>query len=240
VDERLASEEIEAFLKEIDFNYAQMKATRQHYPPEREASDASLRRHLPTMQRIADELEPRLGDQLLPRGVGWLWYGARDAAQRMQGILAARTRLAEILGPAGPSLSARSLHPLVWNAAAALYDGGHRRNAVTTAWLVLEQNLKAKLGVNDLTGKDLVDQAFSRDAPKPGRPRLRFLDFQARTEDWTSAHSGAGNFARGCVQRIRNLSDHRTDEPSEAVALEQLAALSLLARWIDEAIVETA
>jgi hypothetical protein len=47
-------------------------------------------------------------------------------------------------------------------------------------------------------------------------------------------------FAQGCMMRIRNLFEHHDDEPSEQVALECLAALSLLARWIDEAEVRDA
>lgn len=44
------------------------------------------------------------------------------------------------------------------------------------------------------------------------------------------------SFGQGCMKRIRNLYVHG-HEPSEDEALEALAALSLLARWIDEAAV---
>lgn len=46
-------------------------------------------------------------------------------------------------------------------------------------------------------------------------------------------------FGKGCMKRIRNLYVHG-HEPSDAEALEALAALSLLARWIDEASVISA
>ncbi|MYE68281.1 MAG: hypothetical protein F4236_09205, partial [Acidimicrobiia bacterium] len=49
--------------------------------------------------------------------------------------------------------------------------------------------------------------------------------------DWRSAHYGAAHFGRGCAQAIRNLATHRTDDRTEQVALEYLAALSVLARW---------
>jgi hypothetical protein len=39
----------------------------------------------------------------------------------------------------------------------------------------------------------------------------------------------------GAVAAIRNLATHRPEEPDEQVALEQLAALSSLARWVDAA-----
>jgi hypothetical protein len=42
------------------------------------------------------------------------------------------------------------------------------------------------------------------------------------------------------MMRIRNLFEHHEGEPSEEVALECLSALSLLSRWVDEAVVEEA
>lgn len=42
------------------------------------------------------------------------------------------------------------------------------------------------------------------------------------------------------MMAIRNLATHDLNEPDEQVALEQLAALSVLARWIDDAKVKTA
>lgn len=78
--------------------------------------------------------------------------------------------------------------------------------------------------------------AFSPKDPKSGEPRLRFTEFPAGSENWTNAHEGAMAFGRGCMMRVRNLYNHG-HEPSEQEALEALAALSLLARWIDEAAV---
>lgn len=45
------------------------------------------------------------------------------------------------------------------------------------------------------------------------------------------------HYGRGCMMRIRNLVEHHHDELPEQEALECLASLSLLARWIDEAVV---
>lgn len=38
----------------------------------------------------------------------------------------------------------------------------------------------------------------------------------------------------GCAQGIRNPQAHPSDDITEQEALEQLAALSVLARWVDE------
>lgn len=58
-----------------------------------------------------------------------------------------------------------------------------------------------------------------------------------RGDAWKNAHEGAGAFGRGCFMRIRNLYTHDQgqDEQSD---LEAMAALSLLARWIDAAHVD--
>jgi RNase H-fold protein (predicted Holliday junction resolvase) len=42
----------------------------------------------------------------------------------------------------------------------------------------------------------------------------------------------------GCEAAIRNLITHGARKPEEEDALEMLAALSVLAQWIDEAKVE--
>jgi hypothetical protein len=42
--------------------------------------------------------------------------------------------------------------------------------------------------------------------------------------------AGASDFAAGCFEAVRNPATHEMDEPPEQEALEQLAALSLLAR----------
>ena len=52
---------------------------------------------------------------------------------------------------------------------------------------------------------------------------------------WRSRQNGGNQLGAGCFEGIRNLAahEHELDLP-EQVALEQLAAFSLLARWIDE------
>ncbi len=58
------------------------------------------------------------------------------------------------------------------------------------------------------------------------------------TQDWKSAHEGAAFFGRGCSLGIRNLVSHNIDPLPEQVGMEYLAALSVLARWVDEATVK--
>jgi hypothetical protein len=99
--------------------------------------------------------------------------------------------------------------------------------------------LRQKLGRHDVSETDLCRQAFTRKDPEPGRPRLRFPGDRS-TDTWASRQEGAMNFGAGCYMGIRNPAVHEDglDLP-EQVALEQLAAFSVLARWIDECTVES-
>lgn len=168
-----------------------------------------------------------------------LWDNARrDGVKKVVAMLrATRTELEYHVKPAGPTVDVGALHPWVSGMAMSLWEGGYKRQAVEEAARSIEVQLKAKLGVGTGTGAPLVTEAFSMEAPKPDRARLRFLEFEPGTDNWKSAHEGAGAFGRGCMMRVRNLYTHG-HEPSEQEALEALAALSLLARWIDAATVE--
>jgi Protein of unknown function (Hypoth_ymh) len=99
----------------------------------------------------------------------------------------------------------------------------------------IENWLRAKTEVHQGSIASLAASAFSSADPTPGAPRLRFPGFDpVGSDDWKSAHDGAGAFGRGCFLRIRNLYTHHDGE-AEQENLEALAALSLLARWIDSA-----
>jgi hypothetical protein len=140
---------------------------------------------------------------------------------------------------AGSSFDDLRLHPWVARAAASLWETGHRRQAVEEAARSIETHLRARLNVDGGTGARLVTDAFTTSDPRPGRPRLRFRQVAPRSESWTNAHEGAMSFGRGCMMRVRNMYTHG-HEPAEHEPQEALAALSLLARWIDDAEVEVA
>ena len=53
-------------------------------------------------------------------------------------------------------------------------------------------------------------------------------------ETWKSVHQGAMHLGMACSQGIRNPQAHKTAPPlTEQETLEQLGALSVLARWMD-------
>lgn len=83
-----------------------------------------------------------------------------------------------------------------------------------------------------------MSQAFSVDDPGLGKPRLRLMPNDG-SETFRSVQSGAVQFGSGCFMALRNPAahEHHDDELPEQEALEQLAAFSILARWVDQAAV---
>jgi hypothetical protein len=208
--------------------------------PQLKQSDSQVFEQLPLILRIAERADAELAAKLKQDGYGWPFSPAMDASRQLAGLLSSAEEAERILGPVGPKLAAASLHPRIWNAAVDLWDDGHLREAVqAAAHALFDIHLPAKLGVSPATSaKSLASQAFSTSPPAAGNPRLRLGDYPASTPNWTSQHEGAQLFAMGCAQLIRNLVTHGA-QPNEQTALEQLASLSLLARLIEQAKVET-
>ena len=229
------------FLRELngwlESNHSQENQSQRYWEAEAwVTTDQEVKKGLIPLRQITDRVAPELTD-LIDEGAGsysWKWTNVSDVVIQLIGVLDQDERLRAMLGPLGPTIAASKLHPWVWEASARLWDDQHRKMAIQAAATAIELQLKAKLGV-DRSGTDLVTRAFNVADPKPGEPRLRFPGFDTGTESWTSMHEGAMSYARACMMAIRNLATHESDEPDAQVALEQLAALSVLARWIDEA-----
>ncbi|MGD9998210.1 MAG: TIGR02391 family protein [Ilumatobacteraceae bacterium] len=170
----------------------------------------------------------------------WPWDTCFDACIELEGTLSSLEELAEILGPRGPQLAAASLHPWVWNSALDLWSVGKYRPAVLDSYTKVEAMTQAKLSLIDLSGRKLWGEAFSMSQPRQGRARLRFGELPERSERRSAAQEGAMHFAIGCAQGIRNWAAHTNESATEHVALEYLASLSVLARWVDECVVELA
>jgi len=167
------------------------------------------------------------------------FHAARDASVRVLGRIDSLDEIRQMLGDSdqSPRLIAGEFHPLVWRAASAQWATGHRHEAVLAAAKAVNSQLQAKLSRRDLSEVKLVRDAFSEKEPSEGRPRLRF---DAIEDDQTrdSMRDGVMNFGAGCFMAIRNPVGHLPNdehELTEQEALERLAALSLLARWIDQA-----
>jgi hypothetical protein len=159
-------------------------------------------------------------------------------SNRAKAMLLRADELHVKLGDGAPEMDASNLHPWVWEGAAPLWKTGHHLHAVGQAAVRANAETQSKVGRRDVSETDLFNQVFSTDPPKAGVSRLRVMpDDGSRT--FQSVQRGARALAEGLYAGVRNPAAHDGGEIGEQEALEQLAAFSLLARWVDGAEVET-
>lgn len=163
---------------------------------------------------------------------------AINAGEELLGILGNAEQWERVLGASGPKLAAAEMHPWVWSEAASRWDAHFYRDAVqAAATRIFDVELPAKLGVQPSKDPASLFAAFAPD--KNSGTVLRFPGVDPASASWASLHRGTMLFGQGCVMAIRNPRTHRLDVSEDQAALEELAALSLLARWIDDTVVET-
>jgi hypothetical protein len=202
----------------------------------------------PVMRILMDAAQPGLGGNYIePPEDGWSYNGSywreivKPRTLRAIGIHELGEEARHRMRPDSPELIADQFHPWVWDAAAPLWFAGSRQEAVHAAARSVNARMQQKRGHHDKSDTALCREFFSLDAPSPARPRLRFKGYSPTSSTWRSKHQGAMEFGAGCFEAIRNPAAHEHGLAlSEQVALEQLAAFSLLARWIDECEVATA
>jgi len=188
------------------------------------------------VERILDRVEPGWRASLnTPRSRWDRWDDHVHAAQRVRALLSREAELREKLGEDAPQLDANKLHYWIWDGARSLWHSGHYREAVAGAAIKLNAETQNKLGRTDISAVDLFVQAFSESPPNPGQPRLRLMQDQGG-KTFSSLHRGVRAFAEGCYAAIRNPISHEPGELTEDQALEQLAAFSVLARWVDTSV----
>lgn len=168
------------------------------------------------------------------------WAVHHEASVRARETLLRAEELRQNLGDGAPQISAADLHPWVWSGARSLWSSGHHRSAVEDAAKKVNAEAQNKLGRRDVSETKLFQEAFSLEPPQPGKPRFRRMAADG-SDTYKSVQRGAMALAEGIYVGIRNPFNHENPiEIDEQVALEYLAALSVLARWIDEATVEAA
>ena len=200
--------------------------------------DDGPRLHLePTVKEILRRLDPELADCDIDPFYNWA--GTMTAVDSGLGILATCKAIETKLAPDIPVLPADQFHPWVWQAARTLWDSAHYRHSVQAAATAINDHTQNKLGRRDIADTQLMQEAFSPRSPEPGRPRLRCPGDPA-SNTTQSRQRGALQYSTGCFSAIRNPATHEQGEWDQETALECLAALSLLARWIDDWAVDKA
>lgn len=200
-------------------------------------TEASALAHV--VEKILDRVLPGWAKDRPKKDEEYDWL--RDQASRAKAALQRSAELTEKLGDNTPDMDAANLHPWAWENGKSYWNTGHYHQAVMQAAIRINAETQAKLSRMDLSETALFNEAFSLDAPKVGTPRLRLAkDDGGKT--YQNLHRGARAFADGLYTAIRNPGMHTpppADGGEEQLALEQLAAFSLLARWVDQADVET-
>ncbi|WP_455362651.1 TIGR02391 family protein [Streptomyces sp. SYSU K21746] len=150
-----------------------------------------------------------------------------DAAEQILGRLEAMTLRAEAELP--PTTGVEAMHPTIWGAARKLWLDGHFRLAAQTAAETLTTQVKARTGLSSMDATNVYEKVFAARAPVLRWPG----DANDRTV--SSMQNGLAKYAPGLNMTVRNTATHEAaDEMTAQQALERLAALSLLAHWIDE------
>lgn len=191
-------------------------------------------------EKILDRILPHWRSELRTGFTDNPWTQRKEFCVRAMEELRMQDEFEENLGENSPILNAAQLHPWVWDAAKPLWISGHFAEAVRAASVVVNARTQEKLSRRNIAETDLFAQAFTTDAPKEGASRLRLMDNDG-SKTYQSLHQGVAAFARGCYAAIRNPISHEVQEEfTEYEALEQLAAFSILAKWVDRARVEAA
>jgi uncharacterized protein (TIGR02391 family) len=193
----------------------------------------------PAIERILDALYPTWRDENPPDEY-YRWRQHYNAAMYLLSRLQRQQELDERLGSAAPHMAADALHPWVWDAAQAQWKSGHYAEAVRAAAVNLNSRLQNKVGRRNLSDKKLVNEAFSDAPATEEHVRLRVVS-KDDSETYKSLQEGVRSFGVGVFMAIRNPLSHLPVEEldiSQQEALERLASISLLARWIEGAVVE--
>lgn len=236
LDTTWAAREVQRFLSLHDQHLSRVRIG--YSDPDQNLVDSLL-----GSQELLDRILPVVLPAWIPPdpdlfyGVRWETY--RSAAARALPFLDRAKELEERLGGA-PTLNATRMHPWSWEGAQSMWQSQHYRQGVVDALKKVNAEAQNKTGRHDLSETKLFKELFSLRPPALSEPRLRLRDDEG-TDTFRSAHIGAMALAEGLFAGIRNVVSHthHEDEGDEQRALEQLAAVSVLARWVDEAWVVT-
>ena len=166
------------------------------------------------------------------------WALHHEAAIRAREMLLRDEELRANLGEDAPEISAANLHQWVWSGASSLWQSGHYRSAVEDAAKKVNAETQNKVRRRDVSETKLFQEAFSDKPAELGKPRLRRMANDG-SDTYKSVQRGAMALAEGIYAGIRNPFNHEDPKDiDEQVALEYLAVLSVLARWVDDATVE--
>jgi uncharacterized protein Ymh len=237
IDAARAAQNVEEFLGLLRRNRAAFVLKDEIYASNvtwRQTQNEILARR-PLVLALAEELDHDVAERMRQRSsVPWEWEDAEEAAAELLGLI---RDYGELRAPmTGTSAPAAGLHPGLWRSVETSWNEARFRDAVREGgFFVLGAHLPGKLGRLDLAGQALVSEAFSTEPPVGGRPRLRFPGLAPDTAAWQRALAAAEHLGLGCALAVQDVVDRRAEPIGETRALDVLTALSVFARWVDEA-----
>jgi Protein of unknown function (Hypoth_ymh) len=241
VDRQWGAEQLEDFVSAIDDLeklYDAQNRTGSDLRADIKELDKKLRTLEPAVQIVMDAFDPALRNYTSPdeakEGRSRVrWWPAKNAALKTLGLLTTGAEAKRRMRADAPELAADRLHPWVWDAARPMWEAGSPPAAVFAAAQSVNARLQQTLGRCDVSEVELCREAFTLNDPKPGQSRLRFPGDRS-TDTWKALQNGARDFGVGCFTAIRHPLAHNHQYPLQMQeALEQLAAFSVLARWIE-------
>jgi len=120
------------------------------------------------------------------------------------------------------------LYPKVVSASEKLFQDGHYSQAIFDALKVLEKEIKAKSGIRNKIGVDLVNKAFNED-----HPIIKIVD--GDEQEAIDEREGFRFLYMGAFRGIKNPKSHSNQNLKDpAKALEYLSFISLLMKRLDE------
>jgi hypothetical protein len=110
---------------------------------------------------------------------------------------------------------------------------GNYRHAVADAATSISNFAQRTLRRYDVSDRALMAEAFSDRAPERGKSRLR-CPGKPGSETVKSMQEGAKLLAMGTFHAVRNPAHHSIGDGEPVTSFEDLAALSKVARWIED------
>jgi hypothetical protein len=227
-------EKLEAFLATCEQYEKEMDNRRGNYSKViMKPINDKITEQVPTVEEIIRKLDPKLltAEFGIALHLGGL-SGTTRQTRKALAILRDREDWKINLAPDSPSLTADKLHPIIWGAAATIWETGEYKLAAQAACVSLSAHIKTRAS-SPLNDRELVTQVFTAEPPTPTQSRLH-LPGDSADKNWRSRQQGLHLVAQGAFAGIRNIAAHSNAAWAEHEALEHLAVLSVVARWADE------
>lgn len=195
---------------------------------ERTAALDHLNQRLPGINKILSELSPDLPC------IRAQWINDHVAAwpliQRALQIISTWREITDDWTGESPALPLRLLDPVISEVALPLWKAHKFRQAVNDGATSLASFAQKRLGRYDVYDTNLMNEAFSSDPPKPGKPRLR-CPGDHRLVAVRDQQNGARQIAAGAFLAIRNPAHHMTGDWNPVTAFRHLAILGQVAHY---------